>query len=272
MTVMRSYKEKDIKRLISKAGGRCSYRHTGEVCKRLLAENNSVIGEKAHIVAIGKKGARYDENYDDALINSYDNLMWMCPTHHTMIDKIDDVKIYTADMLLKMKNDHEEDIKKGNLSNGITLYDTVIHDYSSLSTLFEYVDINKLYSSSLDMPNRFNHEFTDLIDMVNAFQEGNGDFVLRDLYLFKLFNNMFRSTLSLMHELEKHFHIGPELVSEDPYTHYECLIKDKRNLVEAIDKTSYFICKYQENVDKFLSAIKQRYPEIFFQKVYDPDF
>jgi hypothetical protein len=57
MTVMRSYKEKDIKRLISKAGGRCSYRHTGEVCKRLLAENNSVIGEKAHIVAIGKKGA-----------------------------------------------------------------------------------------------------------------------------------------------------------------------------------------------------------------------
>jgi hypothetical protein len=198
--------------------------------------------------------------------------MWMCPTHHTMIDKIDDVKIYTVEILLKMKNDHEQDIKEGNLSNGLTLYDTVMHDYSALSTLFEYVDINKLYSSSLNMPKRFNHEFTDLIDMVIAYHEDNGPFELRDLYLFKLFNKMYRSTSSLMRELEENFHIEPEMISDGPYMHYICFIKDRDNLKEAIDKTSYFICKYQENVDKFLSAIKQRYPEIFFQKVYDPDF
>lgn len=269
MTAIRTYKEKDVKRLIAAAGGRCSYRHNGEVCKRLLVSNYSVIGEKAHIVAVSRKGPRYDKNFDFSKVNTYDNLMWLCPTHHTIIDKMEDVNIYPADVLKQMKKDHENDIAIGNLSNGTTLYDTIVHDYSALSTLFEYVDINKLYSSTLELPAILGYEFSDLADMVAAYEEGNGQFYLKDRYLYKLFKKMLELAHILWNKVTETFYIEPICNSLDPVTQYKCQLYPGKT-TRDVKWVEYWVCSYQESVELFLNAMKQRYPEIFFQPVYMP--
>lgn len=268
MAAIRYYKEKDLKRLIAKAGGRCSYRHNGEICKRLLVHNNSVIGEIAHIIAVSEKGPRYDKSYDFSKANTYENLIWMCPTHHTIIDKMDDVGEYPVSVLLKMKEDHEKDMHNKNFSTGITLYDTVIHDYSSLSALFEYVDINKLYSSILDLPWKFDYDFTNFMDMVEAYEEGNGKFYLKDRYLNKLFSNMLCASKQLYEKIVKYFDIDPIIEPEmDDVKQYRCKPYPQVG-VKEIEWVMYHTCWYQEAVDSFISAMEKRYPEIFYQKTY----
>lgn len=269
MTTIRRYKEKDVKRLISAAGGRCSYRHDGEICKCLLVVNQSVIGEKAHIVAVSKKGPRYDRFFNFEYANSYDNLLWLCPTHHTVIDKMADVDIYTVDVLNKMKKDHERDIKNGNYSTGITLYDAVIHDYSALSTLFTYVDINKLYSSTLDLPSKFDIEFLSLSNMVEAYEDGNGTFYLKDVYLDKLFNIMLKQAYHLYRVLKKYFYID-YIMKDEAITQCTChCFSHTTN--EDVKWVLKYLCRYQEAVDNFISAMERRYPEIFYQPLYSID-
>jgi hypothetical protein len=64
-----------------------------------------VIGQAAHIYGEREGSARYNENMTDDSRNHYDNLMYLCPTCHTKIDKqIDD---YTAEKLIEFKKYHE---------------------------------------------------------------------------------------------------------------------------------------------------------------------
>ncbi|WP_408901100.1 HNH endonuclease [Photobacterium piscicola] len=268
-TIKRQYKEKDVKQLIASAGGRCSYRHEGEICKRLLINNNSVIGEKAHIVAIGRKGARFDSNYPEEQINSYENLIWMCPTHHTMIDKLDDEHIYTTDVLLAMKKAHEKDIEVENYSNGTTLYDTVLHDYSSLSTLFYYVNINKLYSSSIDLPNTFDHDFGELHEMLDLYNSDLGEFHLKDKYLNKLFFKMLNTDRLLSDKVNETFKIEYILNKMKPIEKYSCSLIEGKSL-QDIQLVEDYQCDYQEAVDNFLNAIRNRYPELLYAPTYEP--
>ncbi|WP_434999755.1 HNH endonuclease signature motif containing protein [Vibrio scophthalmi] len=265
--ITRTYKEKDVKRLIASAAGRCCYRHNGEICKRLLVNHNSVIGEKAHIIAIGKKGARYDSSYPESQVNSYDNLMWLCPTHHTMIDKLDDEDIYTVDVLLDMKRNHERDMRQNNYSSGIELYDTVFHDYSALSTLFEFVNINKIYSCTLDLPRELGDELANLIDMVDAFEEDNGDFYLLDLYFNKLFQRMLSKAKVLWFQLTKVFYLEYMTNRLEPLDKLKCSFNHGKSYKD-LEGLNHFICEYQESVEHFINALKNRYPEIFYKPVY----
>src|SRR5438309_9868631 len=50
--------------------------------------------------------ARYDPGQTDVERHAYDNLILMCPTHHTVID--DDEEAYTVERLHKIKAEHEE--------------------------------------------------------------------------------------------------------------------------------------------------------------------
>jgi hypothetical protein len=64
-----------------------------------------VIGEAAHIYGEKEGSARYKNEMTDDSRNHYDNLMYLCPTCHTKIDKqIDD---YPAEKLIKIKKSHE---------------------------------------------------------------------------------------------------------------------------------------------------------------------
>ncbi|MBT8159560.1 MULTISPECIES: NACHT domain-containing NTPase [Arthrobacter] len=63
-----------------------------------------VLGEEAHIRAQSPGGPRYDAGYAD--VDGYENLMLMCPTHHSMIDANYGQDFPVKD-LLKMKANHE---------------------------------------------------------------------------------------------------------------------------------------------------------------------
>lgn len=97
-------------RLWVKCGGRCnmcnsyllSHEYFGDNCK---------FGELAHIIAHSPKGPRPNvKEYDQSYIDSEDNIMILCPSCHTMIDKKENEGRYNEELLRKWKNDHEHKI------------------------------------------------------------------------------------------------------------------------------------------------------------------
>lgn len=65
---------------------------------------STVVGEEAHIRAQSPGGARYDRDYED--VDGYENLVLMCPTHHTLIDA-NGGAAFSVDQLITMKKRHE---------------------------------------------------------------------------------------------------------------------------------------------------------------------
>ena len=98
--------------LALKSGNRCAFRE----CRQVLTSDGeksdtAIVGEAAHIYGEkpGAKGkpasARYRSDMTDAQRNHYDNLIYLCPTCHTKIDKQE--KDYPADLLFALKAEHE---------------------------------------------------------------------------------------------------------------------------------------------------------------------
>ncbi len=105
-----SYPTKII--LAFKSGNRCAM----PSCKIPLVSkgdvsDEAIIGQAAHIYGENagtktkKPSARYREDMTDEQRNHYDNLIYLCPTCHTKIDKQEED--FPADLLFEMKNKHE---------------------------------------------------------------------------------------------------------------------------------------------------------------------
>jgi hypothetical protein len=90
-----------IKRLFAKSGNRCAFPR----CIAPLTYNETLVGEICHIKGDKSGSSRYDPSQSDLERQSYDNLIILCPTHHTVID--DDEEAYTVARLQRMKIEHE---------------------------------------------------------------------------------------------------------------------------------------------------------------------
>jgi hypothetical protein len=90
-----------IKRLFAVSGNTCAFPN----CTQPLIDNSIVIGEMAHIKGEKPHAARYDSNQTDAERHGFDNIILMCPSHHTRIDK--DEQTYPVEKLKRMKQEHE---------------------------------------------------------------------------------------------------------------------------------------------------------------------
>lgn len=99
--------QKDIKLLWARAAGRCSFSN----CKMKLTQDKSSasdsfpLGEQAHIVGENEDAPRGKSPLTVDERNSYFNLILLCPTHHTLIDK--DPEDYPIEKLYLMKAHHE---------------------------------------------------------------------------------------------------------------------------------------------------------------------
>ncbi|MDX8501606.1 HNH endonuclease [Mesorhizobium sp. VK4C] len=96
--------EKDIKLLWGRAAGYCS----NPACRTKVSEigangESYLTGEQAHIVARQANGPR---GQDGGGSNAYENLVLLCPTCHTKIDKSPD-GTYPVEVLLEWKEQHE---------------------------------------------------------------------------------------------------------------------------------------------------------------------
>jgi hypothetical protein len=102
-----SISQKDIKLLWGRAASRCAFAN----CKTLLTQDSQAtsigfpIGEQAHIVAKEVDGPRGHSCLSPDSRDSYDNLILLCPTHHTIIDK--NPEDFSVNKLHDLKRDHE---------------------------------------------------------------------------------------------------------------------------------------------------------------------
>lgn len=64
-----------------------------------------ILGEIAHICAQSPGGPRFDPRLTENEVHSASNLMVLCAVHHKLVD--DQPDVYTADVLRRMKADHE---------------------------------------------------------------------------------------------------------------------------------------------------------------------
>ncbi len=78
-------------------------------CKTELSDNvgsGYVLGEMAHIEAAEAGGPRWNPSLLPEEGNRYANLILLCPSHHTEIDK--NPQKWTVERLRGMKQEHEE--------------------------------------------------------------------------------------------------------------------------------------------------------------------
>lgn len=105
---------KDIKILWGRSGNRCA------ICKLELTPdgNKETLGEMAHIVAKSEDGPRGESELSSRERDKYNNLILLCPTHHTEIDK--NHSDWSVDKLHRIKTEHEswvsEQLSTGNIT------------------------------------------------------------------------------------------------------------------------------------------------------------
>lgn len=73
---------------------------------RVLGDAGAVLGEEAHIRSGSIGGPRHDPEYPQNRIDTYRNLILLCPTHHAMVDK-DGGRGFSVEDLEKMRVNHE---------------------------------------------------------------------------------------------------------------------------------------------------------------------
>lgn len=101
--------QKSIKILWSASGGRCAFPGCWE---RLCYHEAAVaapytLGEMAHICGDKPGANRHDASQSDADRDDYQNLVLLCPTHHTLIDRKENETVYTVAALHAIKDQHE---------------------------------------------------------------------------------------------------------------------------------------------------------------------
>lgn len=111
----RTIRHPDIKLLWYRSGGRCA------ICRKELSVETSggVIGQMAHIIAASSGGPRADSSVPAPKLNKYENLILLCPNHHTEIDS--DTAKWTHTRLRQVKRRHEEWVRSSltaRLANG----------------------------------------------------------------------------------------------------------------------------------------------------------
>ena len=112
-----------------------------EVDARTGEELPTVVGEEAHIRSGRPDGPRYDPDYPQADIDDYQNLMLLCPTHHTLIDA-NDGAAHPVEILIQMKRRHEEQQgRKDRITSTIRLYVGNHYDIDD-RVLFEQADLH----------------------------------------------------------------------------------------------------------------------------------
>ena len=93
----------DIQVLWGRAAGRCSCPNCREKLIHSLDRGNPYhLGEMAHIIAQGKSGPRANGSPP---VHTYDNLILLCPTHHSQVDKAPEQ--FPVQLLRDWKEKHE---------------------------------------------------------------------------------------------------------------------------------------------------------------------
>jgi HNH endonuclease len=114
--------EKSIKLLWTASGGRCGFTDCRErLCFHEAADVAPyTLGEMAHICGEKPGSNRHDSDQSAARRDDYRNLILLCPTHHTLIDRKENELAYPVEKLHEMKAAHEALVLARLSQDGVT--------------------------------------------------------------------------------------------------------------------------------------------------------
>ena len=124
----RNYSEKTIKVIFGLSGNQCAHPD----CESAVIEpptpqsDAHVVAQICHIYAISEEGPRGKAGLTDQELKSPNNLILLCPNHHTVVDGQHET--YPAEMLQRWKKEHEAKAMKHSFSPDS---DGVLSDVSS---------------------------------------------------------------------------------------------------------------------------------------------
>lgn len=115
MAAQRKYSNKTLGLLWGNSGNICAFPDCPQLMtKEKTAQDSSIIvGEIAHIVAVGGKyplTPRPDKSFPKEKLNKYENLVLLCPTHHTIVDK--QANTYSVNDLRQWKDFREAEHRR----------------------------------------------------------------------------------------------------------------------------------------------------------------
>lgn len=131
-----------VSKLFGLAAGRCS------ICKQQVVEQRVKIGEMAHIIAKNTGGARGDLSLIGRR-DDYENLILLCPNHHTEVDN--DEASYPPEELHRLKNEHEYHVAQ------LFKHQTQARfmDIDALVGLMRYLPLTQMHALVDGLPARF---------------------------------------------------------------------------------------------------------------------
>ncbi|CAI2295473.1 HNH endonuclease [Vibrio parahaemolyticus] len=221
-----------------------------------------VFGEKAHIV--GVNGPRANEPLSCDL-NDYDNLIWLCRNHHKIIDAPVNEEKYSVDLLKQMKAEHERCITNG--QSYLYRYQNSLEDYAKLSCLFSFVDINKLYSNVIGLPQTLDPKFFDFEYYLDLYEEENGPLVLADKLIFVRYRNFKFHYMKLKEFIDGCMSYDYKDVFESTEI-YHCEVYDRiKYSPHVLDR---LMTSYLQSVEDFIVMVERRFVDIIYQPLYDP--
>ncbi len=91
--------------LWGRSGNRCAICKNELVIAATPTDDESVVADECHIISSRRDGPRHDPSYPSERLDSYENLILLCRTHHKMVD--DQTATFTPDILRQMKVNHE---------------------------------------------------------------------------------------------------------------------------------------------------------------------
>lgn len=97
-------------RLFADSGGYCQNPKCLSELFRNFGDRAIHIAEIAHIISAGDQGPRSNPETTPEERSTHDNLLLLCPTCHTIVDKAEDE--YSEQLILKWKEDHRRRISE----------------------------------------------------------------------------------------------------------------------------------------------------------------
>ena len=91
--------------LWGRSGNRCAICKNEIVIDATDQDDESVVADECHIISSRPNGPRHDPSCPADKIDSAENLILLCRTHHKMVD--DQTTTFTVDILHQMKANHE---------------------------------------------------------------------------------------------------------------------------------------------------------------------
>jgi hypothetical protein len=100
-----SISQTESNKLYGNAAGRCAFKDCREKLTLNEMDKSFLLGQMAHIVARSPTGPRGDSSFPKDKLDTYENLILLCPTCHTKIDK--QPNKYPVELLHEIKEKHE---------------------------------------------------------------------------------------------------------------------------------------------------------------------